>query len=157
MDHPSALRRFAIAVGPVVLATLLGQWATFPNLAPWYAHLAKPAFNPPNWIFGPVWTALYALMAVAVWRVIGSNAPTRKVALLFFAVQLALNAAWSWLFFALHSPLLGLCDIIPQLLAILISIRLFFAIDRLAGLCLVPLAAWVGFAALLNFEIWRLN
>lgn len=157
MQRASPLQSFAIAAGPVVLAALLGQWATFPNLAPWYAHLAKPPFNPPNWIFGPVWTALYALMAVAAWRVMGSNARTRNVALLFFAVQLGLNAAWSWLFFALHSPLLGLCDIVPQLLAILVTIRLFFAIDRLAGLCLVPLAAWVGFAGLLDFEIWRLN
>lgn len=146
-----------IIVGSLVVASSLGQRVTFPNLVPWYAHLVKPSFNPPNWIFGPVWTGLYAMMALAAWRVVGSNSHGKNVALLLFAVQLTLNVAWSWLFFALHSPLLGLFDIVPQWLAILFTIRRFSAIDRLAGLCLLPLAAWVGFATLLNFEIWRLN
>lgn len=146
-----------IAVVPVVAAALLGQAATFPNLAPWYAHLAKPSFNPPNWLFGPVWTALYALMALGAWRVLRSRSQYRRLALALFFAQLVLNAAWSWAFFALHSPLLGLCDIIPQLALIGAMMLVFWRIDRLAGLCLAPLLAWVAFASLLNFEIWRLN
>jgi tryptophan-rich sensory protein len=151
------LPRLAIAILPVAAAMLLGQVATFPNLAPWYAHLVKPSFNPPNWIFGPVWTLLYALMALAAWRILGCTSGQRRSALLFFAVQLALNAAWSWLFFAMHSPWLGLCDIVPQFLAVVVTMLLFWRMDRWAGLCLLPLTLWVGFAATLNFQIWRLN
>src|ERR1700733_8881267 len=97
-------KRLALSVLPVVAAVLLGQAATFPNLAPWYADLAKPSFNPPNWIFGPVWTTLYVLMAIAVWRVLGASASQKRAALNLFFVLLALNAAWSWLFFGLHNP-----------------------------------------------------
>ena len=153
----STAKRFAISVLPVAAASLLGQVATFPNLAPWYAHLAKPSFNPPNWIFGPVWTVLYILMALAVWRVLAGNARLQRTALTLFFLQLALNAAWSWLFFGLHNPFLGLCDVLPQWLLVIATMLAFWRIDRLAGLCLLPLAFWVAFAALLNFEIWRLN
>lgn len=144
---------------PVIVASLLGQWATYPNIATWYAGLAKPSFNPPNWIFAPVWTTLYVLMAYAVWRVLGvtGKPAERRVALTLFFVQLALNALWSWLFFGLHNPLAGLLDIIPQLLIIVATILRFRRLDSLASWCLVPLAAWVAFAGLLNFEIWRLN
>jgi tryptophan-rich sensory protein len=150
-------KRLALCVLPVVAAVLLGQVATFPNLAPWYADLAKPSFNPPNWIFGPVWFALYALMAIAVWRILGTSAPQKRAALILFFVQLVFNAAWSWLFFGLHAPLLGLCDILPQWLLVVATMLVFWRIDRLAGLCLLPLSCWVAFASLLNFEIWRLN
>lgn len=153
----STARRLAISVLPVVAAILLGQAATYPNLASWYAHLAKPSFNPPNGIFGPVWTTLYALMALAVWRVLSSAAPLKRAALILFFVQLVFNAAWSWLFFGLHDPLLGLVDIVPQWLLVVATMLLFWRVDPLAGLCLLPLTCWVAFAGLLNFEIWRLN
>jgi len=151
--------RAAIAILPVVAASLLGQWATYPNLAPWYAGLAKPWFNPPNWIFAPVWTSLYLLMAYSVWRILKApgNDADRRTALMLFFVQLALNALWSWLFFGLNNPFTGLMNIVPQLLVILATIDRFRRLDRSAALCLAPLAAWVAFAALLNFEIWRLN
>ncbi|TAM99732.1 MAG: tryptophan-rich sensory protein [Rhizobiaceae bacterium] len=151
--------RAAIAIVPVVAASLLGQWATYPNLAPWYAGLVKPSFNPPNWIFAPVWTILYLLMAYALWRIlkVSGNDADRRAALILFFVQLALNALWSWLFFGLNNPLAGLLNIVPQLLLILATIDRFRRLDRLAALCLAPLAAWVAFASLLNFEIWRLN
>lgn len=147
-----------IAIAAVVGALLLGQIATFPNL-PWYAELAKPSFNPPNWLFGPVWTTLYALMAFAAWRIMRLPAaePGRSLALALFFVQLALNAAWSWMFFWAHNPALGLLNIIPQLLFVVATAAAFYRIDRLAAACLVPLAAWVGFAAILNLSIWRLN
>jgi translocator protein len=90
-----------LAVVAVTAASGIGQLATYPNLAPWYSSLAKPAFNPPNWIFAPVWTTLYVLMAVAAWRIlrVPSGQPGRGTALLLFFVQLVLNAAWSWMFF----------------------------------------------------------
>ncbi len=147
-----------VAIAAVVVALLLGQAATFPNLAPWYANLAKPAFNPPNAVFGPVWTALYALMAIAAWRVLRQPpSPSRRTALLLFFAQLALNVAWSWMFFAAHSPLLGLINVIPQWLVILAAIAAFSRVDGAAAVCLIPLAAWVGYAAVLNAAIWWLN
>jgi benzodiazapine receptor len=153
----SIWKKAAISILPVVAAILVGQAATYPNLAPWYSHLAKPLFNPPNWIFGPVWTVLYALMAIAVWRILGADARQKRAVLILFFVQLAFNAAWSWLFFGLHDPLLGLFDIVPQWLLVVATMLAFWRIDGFAGLCLLPLACWIGFAALLNFEIWRLN
>ena len=155
--NPVALAAGALL--PVVAAALLGQRATLPNLAPWYASLAKPAFNPPNPIFGPVWGVLYGSMAYAAWRIL-RHAPAgaeRRVALTLFYAQLALNAAWSWCFFGLHRPLLGLVDIVPQWLLILATIARFRRLDRRAGASLVPLALWVAFAGFLNFAIWRLN
>lgn len=156
---PSPWVRAAVAVIPVVAASLLGQWATFPNLASWYAGLVKPSFNPPNWIFAPIWTTLYGLMAYSVWRIMkapGSQSD-RQIALTLFFLQLSLNTLWSWLFFALNNPLAGLLDIVPQFLLIVATIVSFRRLDAAAALCLVPLAAWVAFASLLNFEIWRLN
>lgn len=155
---PSWLR-IAIAIVPIIAASISGQWATYPNLAAWYAELAKPSFNPPNWIFAPVWTGLYVLMAYSVWRILKTpcNDTERRTALTLFFLQLALNAMWSWLFFGLNNPFAGLLNIVPQFLLIVVTIGRFHRIDRIAALCLVPLAAWVAFASLLNFEIWRLN
>jgi len=149
----------AVAIAAVAAASIVGQIATTPNLAPWYAALNKPAFNPPNWIFAPVWSALYVLMAFAAWRILRRERALRGrgLALGFFFAQLALNAAWSWMFFGAHSPGLGLLNIGPQLAAILATIGLFHRLDRFAAWCLVPLAAWVAFAGVLNFAIWRLN
>ncbi len=128
-----------------------------PWVLPWVG-LAKPAFNPPNWLFGPVWTTLYVLMAFALWRVLRHEATSaRRIAVVLFYVQLLLNAAWPWMFFAMQNPGLGLMNIVPQLIAILATILAFHRIDRLAGACLIPLAAWVGYATALNFALWRLN
>lgn len=151
--------RGIIAVAPVIAASLLGQLATYPNLASWYAGLVKPSFNPPNWIFGPVWTTLYILMAYSVWRIMKAPASrsARRTALTFFFLQLSLNALWSWLFFGLNNPLAGLLNIVPQFLIIIATIVSFNRLDRVAALCLVPLAGWVAFASVLNFAIWRLN
>ncbi len=148
-----------LAIAAVVSASVAAQIATYPNLAPWYSSLGKPAFNPPNWIFAPVWTILYALMAFAVWRILRlfQTSAARRSALILFFVQLALNAAWSWMFFGANSPLLGIINIIPQLLVILAAVVAFHRLDKVAAWCLVPLAAWVAFASVLNIAIWRLN
>jgi tryptophan-rich sensory protein len=149
----------ALAISAVGATSAIGQLATYPNLAPWYAGLAKPDFNPPNWVFAPAWTALYALMALAAWRILRLPPGTaaRRPALILFLAQLALNAAWSWMFFGANSPLLGLVNIVPQFLVIVATAVAFYRLDRLAAWCLFPLVAWVAFAGVLNAAIWRLN
>jgi benzodiazapine receptor len=147
-----------LAVGAVTIVSVLGHIATQPNLSPWFAGLSKPSFYPPNWVFGPVWTALYLLMAFALWRILRlRRSKMRTVALFLLFLQLALNAAWSWMFFWAHSPLLGLINIVPQVLIIVATIIFFARLDRLAGWCLAPLLAWITFASVLNFSIWWLN
>ena len=151
-------RRALISISAVAAASVIGQIATYPNLAPGYANLAKPSFNPPNWVFGPVWTTLYLLMAFSVWRIL--RLPTgsmRRSALTLFFVQLAFNAAWSWMFSAANSPLLGMVNIVPQFALVIATVVAFYRLDRLAAFCLVPLTAWVAFATVLNFSIWMLN
>jgi translocator protein len=130
----------AFAIVSVAAASIAGQVATTPNIADWYDGLVKPSFNPSNWVFAPVWTALYALMALAFWRILRlPPSPARSGAIALFFVQLLLNASWSWLFFAAHSPLT--INIVPQWLAIVATIVAFRRLDPLAGWCLVPLAA----------------
>jgi tryptophan-rich sensory protein len=146
-----------LAVLPILAASVVGQIATTPNIA-WFATLAKPSFNPPNGLFAPVWGTLYMLMAFAVWRMVRlPPSPARTTALILFFAQLALNAAWSWMFFAMHSPLLGLINIVPQFLLIVATIVAFARLDRAGALALVPLALWVGFAGVLNYAVWSLN
>lgn len=148
-----ALATLAAVVVAITLA--LGQIATYPNLD-WYAGLAKPPFNPPNAVFAPVWTTLYVLMAFAFWRVLRLPAGNRP-AVALFVVQLLLNAAWSWMFFAAHSPRLGLVNIVPQVIVVWACVVAFRRLDAPAGLALIPLGAWVSFAALLNASVWWLN
>lgn len=124
----------------------------------WYEALDKPSWTPPNAVFGPVWTALYLMMAVAawlVWRKAGFAGAS--AALTLFVVQLALNALWSYLFFGLHRPDLALIDILLLWLVILATLLLFWRIQPLAGALLVPYLLWVTYATALNFQIWRLN
>lgn len=148
-----------LSIITVVAASVVAQLATYPNLAPWYAGLVKPSFNPPNWTFAPAWTTLYVLMAFAVWRILRlpEASTTRRLALTLFFIQLALNAAWSWMFFGANNTLLGVVNIVPQFLVILSTVVAFYRLDKIAAWCLVPLAAWAAFASVLNFAIWRLN
>ncbi len=149
----------ALAIIAVFAASFVGQLATYPNLAPWYAGLAKPSFNPPNWVFAPVWTTLYVLMAFAVWRILRlpQVSAARRLALSLFFIQLALNAAWSWMFFGANNPLLGVINIVPQFLAILATVVAIQRLDRMAASLLLPPVAWVAYASVLNVAIWRLN
>jgi benzodiazapine receptor len=148
----------SLAVAAVAATSALGQIATYPNLAPWYAALAKPSFSPPNWVFAPVWSTLYALMAFALWRVLRLPPSRDRIRAIFlFFGQLVLNAAWSWMFFAAHSPLLGLINIVPQLVVVVATTIALYRLDRVAGWCLIPLALWVAYAGALNLALWRLN
>lgn len=124
----------------------------------WYAGLTKPPLNPPNWIFGPVWTTLYFLMAVAatlVWGKVGFE--NAKGELSLFAVQLVLNGMWSMLFFGMQRPDLALVDIVALLAMIVATLVSFYRVTPLAGLLLVPYLMWVSFATYLNGAIWWLN
>jgi tryptophan-rich sensory protein len=148
-----------LAIAPVFAASLIGQAATMPNIPTWYAGLVKPSFNPPNWIFGPVWTTLYVMMAYAFWRVLRlpGETPGRGGAITLFLLQIALNAAWSWAFFGFHSPLSGVFVIAALWLAIVATMVAFWRLDRLAGWLFAPYIAWVSFAAVLNVSILQLN
>jgi tryptophan-rich sensory protein len=123
---------------------------------PWYEALHKPPLNPPNWIFGPVWSLLYLTIAVAGWLVWRAQPATYKP-LALWGAQLALNAAWSFLFFGLERPDLALVDIVLLTTLIAVTSASFVQVRRSAGLLLVPYLAWVCFAAYLNAGIWYLN
>lgn len=155
----TALRSNVLALAGWIVACFLAA-ATGAAWPPgeWYASLAKPAWNPPAWVFGPVWTTLYLAMAVAVWRVGRPGwSGQRRAALACFLLQLALNAAWTPVFFGLHAPGIALVVIVALFLAIAATIASFAQHDRLAALLLAPYLAWVGFATVLNAELWRLN
>ncbi|MCG7393585.1 tryptophan-rich sensory protein [Microvirga sp. ACRRW] len=153
------LLRLLIAVVPVVAVSFAGSLVTRAKIPTWYAGLAKPGFSPPNWLFAPVWTTLYAMMAYALWRILSlpRSMPGRTGAVVLFFVQLALNSAWSFAFFGAQSPLLGLVVIAALIVAILATILAFWKLDRIAALLLAPYLAWVCFATLLNGSIWQLN
>ena len=147
-----------ISIAAVAAVGVIGGLATASSVTTWYAGLNKPAFNPPNAVFGPVWTTLYLLMALAAWRIWrAARTSERRPALILYAVQLVLNLAWSLIFFGLRQPALALADIGLLLGAVVATAIAFWRIDRPAGLMMLPYAGWAAFAALLNFEIWRLN
>lgn len=152
-------QNLAALAGFVVLCLAVGGvagFATMGGVTGWYQTLTKPSFNPPNWLFGPVWTVLYVLMAVAawlVWRKVGLGAP----AMIFFFLQLLLNFAWSFIFFRAHATGWALADITVLWITIVATMVAFVQIDTAAAWLLAPYLAWVSFASLLNASIWRLN
>jgi translocator protein len=133
----------------------IGGLATAPSIPNWYAALAKPSWTPPGWIFGPLWSVLYLSMAVAAWLLWRRG--DAVVPMTLFGIQLLFNAAWSWLFFWLHSPGAAIVDIVLLWLAITATTIAFWRRSMLAGILFVPYLFWVSFAAALNFAIWRLN
>jgi tryptophan-rich sensory protein len=140
-------------------AGIIGSIFTSSSLATWYQTLNKPWFNPPGFVFLPVWIALYALMGLSlflIWQEKKSG-PNYRAAIITFAAQLLVNVLWSYAFFGLHSPLAGFLVIVLLWLLILQTIITFWAIRRDAALLLVPYFLWVSFAGFLNYTIWRLN
>jgi translocator protein len=121
----------------------------------WYASLAKPSWNPPGWLFGPVWTVLYGMMAVAAWLVWRRQGWCRALGI--YLAQLLLNAAWTPIFFGAHEIGWALAEIIVLWVAILCTLLAFLRVSKPAGWMLVPYLAWVSFAAFLNFTLWRMN
>ena len=152
-------RILSIVVGCLVIGYFSGI-VTRSAITDWYPTLIKPSFNPPNWIFAPVWSALYIMMGVAaglVWNKIEFQKEAVKKALIFFAIQLGLNALWSYLFFGLHNPMLAGLEIIVLWLMIYETYVQFSKINKIAGYLFLPYIAWVSFAAVLNASIWWLN
>ena len=152
-----SIAALAVSLTLVFAVGGIGGWVTAGSVTSWYPTLTKPPFNPPDWVFGPVWTTLYVLMAFAAWRVWRNLGTLRHRAFALYGLQLALNLLWSLLFFGAHWPGAALLDIAALLAALIATLVAFGRIDRVAGLCLVPYALWVGFAAALNASIWWLN
>ena len=124
----------------------------------WYKALEKPSWNPPSFLFAPVWTILYILMGIAAWIVwTRGGKGKRLVPMTIFGVQLAVNALWSYLFFGINRPALAFIDIVVMWVLICATILLFWKTRKSAGLLLIPYLAWVSFATALNFQLWRLN
>ena len=161
-DIPRPRRRDLLGLGGFLVACLgisaIGGWVTAQTVGTWYRTLEKPAFNPPDWVFAPVWTVLYVLIALAGWRVWRrcgfGGAPLAAAA---YAAQLALNLAWSFLFFGGRMIGAALADILLLLAAIAVTATLFRRIDLVAAWLLAPYGSWVAFAAVLNYALWWLN
>jgi len=151
-----------LALGLLLLASFaasaIGGLATAANVRTWYPTLVKPDWNPPSWVFGPVWTLLYILMAVAAWRVWRRrDVAGARAALLGHGLQLVLNAAWSLLFFGLHNPGAALIEIVVLWALLAWLFARFRRIDPVAGWLWLPYLLWVSFATILNATIWYLN
>ena len=139
-------------------AAAIGGFATANSLSDWYINLNKPSFNPPNWVFGPVWSLLYTFMAITLWKVWSlAPGPERNLAMTWFFIQLALNTLWSFLFFYFQWPLGASVEIIVLWVAILMTILKFYALVPWTIWLLIPYLLWVSFAAFLNGTIAWLN
>lgn len=151
--------KLAITIFLCFMMGYLGSIATMQTLDRWYMTLVKPSFNPPNWIFAPVWFALYLMMGIAaalVWQK-GWHRPDVSNSLMFFLLQLVLNGLWSTVFFGMQSLQGGLFIIILLLISLLITTKRFWAISSPAAILMVPYLAWVGFATVLNASLLALN
>jgi len=153
------LTKILIAVAISIFVGFLSGFATQSSISDWYITLNKPSFNPPNWIFAPVWSILYALMGIAagiVWSK-GFHHKWVKTALYHFIFQLIFNAAWSITFFGMRSPFYALLVIIALLALIILTIKWFRIVNKIAALLMIPYLLWVSFASILNYAIWQLN
>jgi tryptophan-rich sensory protein len=152
--------RILLCVAICLAVGYLSSITTQSSIKTWYPTIEKPIFNPPNWVFAPVWTMLFILMGIAaglVWNKLESNKELVKKGLLFFTIQLLLNALWSYLFFGLNNVLLALIEIILLWLIIYETYHIFKQIDKKASYLLIPYLAWVGFATILTGSIFWLN
>lgn len=161
MSAPSLLRSLSVLAGFLIVSfavAALGAHATASSVGEWYPTLAKPAWTPPSWLFGPAWTVLYIAMSVAAWRVWRLPPGGERSALLrAWWLQLALNGAWSWAFFWFRNPGAGLFVIGPLFVAIAWMQPRLARIDRPSALLWTPYVLWVGFASCLNLAVWHLN
>ena len=153
------MRRRSIAsllawIAVVAVAAALGAFASF-DAAVFYSQLVRPAWAPPAWLFGPVWTGLYLLMAIAAWRAGAAGAGAATLAL--FVAQLAVNALWSWLFFAWHQGAASFVDIVVLDVLVIATLLRFHRVDRIAAFLLVPYLGWIAFATALDWAVWQAN
>lgn len=157
MDKLNLTTKSIIAAAICLVLGLTSGFSTTSEIAGWYQTINKPSWNPPNWIFGPMWTALYILMGLAFARIWHSNHPLKGKALTAFATQFLLNMAWSFIFFNQHAIGTALIEILVLLAAIIYTTYLFGKIDKTAAYMMVPYILWVAFATVLNGTIWGLN
>jgi tryptophan-rich sensory protein len=149
-----------LLIGLIIACNLIGASGALLGASDgdWYRNIKKPSFNPPSWIFGPVWTLLFTLMGVALYLVWTSpSSKIRTVALILFAVQFVFNVLWSYLFFGINKPGIAFAEILIMLGFIIATTVYFFKINKISGYLLIPYILWVSFASFLNFSIWRLN
>lgn len=153
------IAKLAISIAiPIAIGATAGFF-TVTGVESWYQTIQKPSWNPPSWVFGPVWTTLYIMMGIAlflIWKS-GANDSLKRTAIGLFAVQLVLNFFWSFIFFDQQQPGWALAEIIVMWFAILITIFAFAKVNKTAAWLLVPYISWVSFATILNYTIWKLN
>jgi tryptophan-rich sensory protein len=156
-NNKALVRAIALSI-PIILLGFLSGMSTTTEIQTWYVYLQKPSFNPPNYIFGPVWSLLYILMGISLSIIIGA-APSRMrtMAILIFIVQFILNLGWSYIFFNLHLTGLAFIEIILMWVAIISMINYFYKVNKTAALLQIPYALWVTFASVLNYSIYVLN
>jgi tryptophan-rich sensory protein len=150
------ITKLIVSIAIPLIAGFAGSIFTTKSIPNWYATIQKPSFNPPNWIFGPVWTLLFIMMGIALYLV-WTSGKADNAALWIFGIQLALNLLWSIIFFGLHSPLWAFVDIIALWLAILATIISFYSVSATASYLLIPYILWASFATILNWKIMVLN
>jgi len=159
-DDSFRWKALGLFLAMVYIAELIGGGITSQGVTNWYPNIIKPSWNPPDWLFGPVWTVLYTLMGISIWLVWDKERlePSVNVApFVLFAFQLFLNIMWSYFFFELQNPLLAFFDILLLNLAVIATIVVFWRIRPLAGILLLPYLGWLIFATFLNWTIYTLN
>lgn len=159
MKLPKNILKLVLSIAICQGAGLIGTVFTFSSIENWYNLLNQPSFRPPNWLFGPVWTILYTLMGISLYRIWIKRLRKKEIidALKLFAVHLVLNSTWSIVFFGMHNIPLSLINIIVLLILIVLVIIKFYKIDRRAAFLLLPYLTWVSFATILNYSIFLLN
>jgi translocator protein len=152
------MKLFISLLIPLLVGAVAGYF-TSKGVSTWYVTLNKPSFNPPNWLFGPVWTTLYVLMGVGLYLVWKKPDDTigRNIAITIFFIHLVFNFFWSFIFFAWQKPNFAFVEIVMLWLSIVATIYFFYKVDRTAALIQIPYLCWVSFATVLNFAIWQLN
>jgi translocator protein len=152
--------KWGLLIGFIILCNLIGSIGALWNSSDgnWFKDLKKPNFNPPNWIFGPVWTLLFTLMGITLYIVwTAPSSEIRTIALALFWTQFIFNVLWSYLFFGIHNPFLAFIEIILLLILIIATGIYFYSVNRFAGYLLIPYFLWVIFASFLNYTLWKLN
>lgn len=157
MSKTKNLPKLIFSIGICLGVGIIGSFFTVSSIPTWYVTLNKPFFSPPNWVFGPVWTILYIMMGISLCMVWISKGKLKQNALHLFFIQLGLNVLWSLIFFGWHNPLLALVDIIALWIAIVLTIKYFYPVSRLAAYLLIPYILWISFASILNLSIILLN
>jgi len=158
LDKNNILWLFLFIFLCLIFGNGIGGYFTFVSVETWYQTLNKPNFNPPDWVFGPVWTTLYVLMGVSIWLIWKKEtSKIRTISMIIFWVQFFFNIFWTYLFFGIQRIDLGLFEIFFLIFLILINIIYFYKIDKIASYLLVPYVLWVSYASILNYKIWVLN